>query len=220
MELLDLKDIFCELDKEDYCIIRYRGVDLYNVGDDIDIFCIDPNSIINIISNYLIANKNEDDEIIIENVGEYNHYQLDYRVSSKLYFRFDIYGEMPKYKKVKLKESFFSHVIDNAVYDQKLKHSCDVDDLILRYVEFVEYYYIRPDKLKHLEFVRQTISGNYDLQKKFWDYLYYYTEFPNNTEDLIKKKEKFYVRWRKKIVRRIKKYSGKIKRMLLFNEVL
>jgi hypothetical protein len=76
-------------------------------------------------------------------------------------------------------------VVENAAHKKsvfndepyRIKYASKIDDLILRYIEYIEWYEIRPDKIKHLEFIAEHLTSD-EEQKKMLDKLHYYTAFP------------------------------------------
>ncbi|ETX12584.1 hypothetical protein MUS1_03085 [Marinomonas ushuaiensis DSM 15871] len=111
---------------------------------------------------------------------------VDFMVNNEIHFRFDLYKQLPIYRNISLKPAFFSSVIESAsvisvTEDNRvasIKVPSKTDDLILRYVEYHEYYAARPDKIKHVEYIQQKIVGNEIEQVKMLDKLHYYTAFP------------------------------------------
>lgn len=193
--MIDLSVFFEAMQESAYSIIKYISLDNYKEGNDIDIFCFDINEIIRILS--MVASKNllsQGYDVDIYECGNEKHVQFDIKRGDKLIFKFDLYGELPAYEKVNIKESFFAVVIENSERSYYLnqegkefyvKHASVLDELLLRYIEYIEWYEVRPDKIKHLDYIISKVEEN-ETNIKFLDKLYYYTKLP----DVKRKKRK------------------------------
>ena len=158
----------------------------YAIGSDIDIFCYDINNIANII----LQNTNQyiSDKITIE-IKELNkQIYVDIKEYDKIHFRFDLYGELPNYKNVKIKPCLFSSIIEHATSKSILNNEltvkvpCLIDEIIIRYIEYHEWYAQRPDKIKHINYIEKMIDLEMVDTTLFFDKLHYYTELPMVTE--------------------------------------
>jgi len=169
---LDLIDIFDSLKNEQYCIVK-KSLDFpeYEEGEDIDIFCY---FVERIIEKILFKLKDYNFEIKVKK--ENKRAYIDLLKDDKIYFRFDIYGKMPKYKNILIKDAFFSSIIENSHFENNIKVPSKIDEMIIRYLEYQEYYAQRPDKIKHIEYIKEYL--NEDNKKIFFDKLNYYTELP------------------------------------------
>jgi hypothetical protein len=180
---LDLLKFFKIVEDESYCIIKSFELD-YNQGSDIDIFCFDIQSfskkIISIANEYLQYGY----ELKINNSRDL-HWHIDIVKDKKIEIRFDIYGTIPYYKNINVKECLFSSIVENRLVKEidevKIYFQSFIDEMIIRYLEYIEYYKLRPDKVKHLDFILREIKKDED-NKKFFDRLHYYTKLPQILE--------------------------------------
>jgi len=180
---VDLLEFFKNVEDENYCIIKSFELD-YSQGSDIDIFCFDIQSFSKKVIT--IANKYIDKGYIIQiNNSRELHWHIDIIKDTKIEIRFDLYGTMPYYKNINVKEALFSSIIENRIFetinDVKIYKQLLVDELLLRYIEYIEYYKLRPDKVKHLDFILKEIKNDED-NKLFLDKLHYYTKLPQILE--------------------------------------
>ena len=104
-----------------------------------------------------------------------------------IHFRFDLYGTLPTYKNILIKEAFFSSVIENShIVEQnesKVKVPSQIDENILRYIEYQEWYGQRPDKIKHIEYLEEKIKNSEMDINSLLDKLHYYIELPQVEEN-------------------------------------
>lgn len=183
--LINLDEFFFNISDRIYCIVKLdENFPVYKTGDDIDIFCYD---IISLSKKILaVGNKyvNNRYEMKITSDLNYQHIYIDFFLESKLEFRFDLYGALPYYSNIRIKPALFSSIIENAVpktrtfqnqkYDIFLPN--ETDEMLIRYIEYIEWYKQRPDKIKHLNY----ILSNSDEKKRITllDKIHYYTELP------------------------------------------
>jgi len=182
---LDLSKFFKEFEDEQYCIIKLdKNFPNYYEYSDIDIFCYD---VLKLADKIFKNGQNYIDrgfEIKATEVCLNTQVHIDFFIGGKLDFRFDLYQNIPDYKKILIKPAFYSSVIENRTAVQKQSETeffkiyvpCKTDELILRYIEFVEYYDIRADKIKHANYIN-SYANKLD-KKKFLDKLHFYTAIP------------------------------------------
>lgn len=210
--MLNLYDFYKQLENEKYCIVKNSNLLSYNQGEDIDIFCYNIKEIINVICHvgktYV---ESQGYSIKITEVVVGKHVHVDFMFKKKIDYRFDLYGELPSYKKMNVRLGFFGSVIENAQIlelgnnNEKVKVyvPCRIDDYIIRYLEYCEWYAVRPEKIKHINYIEENILEN--EKKAFWDKLHYYTELP---EIKVKK-----MSFTKRFVNDLRWYWRTLKRM-------
>lgn len=190
--VLDLNKFFIPLKDEIYCIIKLRDFPHYSPGSDIDIFCYD---IDKFAQNILRLGKQyvyEGFEITSHRLHNGKQIHIDFLCNGKIEFRFDLYANLPHYNNVRIKESYFESVIENRISKEISSEECtycifipsEVDDLIIRYVEYVEWFSQVPDKVGHVEYIMSR-PGIMHGEIPFIDKLHHYIalpECPDNDE--------------------------------------
>jgi len=181
--ILNLSEFFQRFKDETYCIIKPdKKLPEYKKGSDIDIFCYDMNKLSKIIIG--IGNKyvERDLEILITKMNGQMYVDFVFKSSHEIEFRFDLYEKLPMYKNILLKPALFENVLENRV-SFELKNSINIfipnsiDDNILRYIEYQEWYGKRPDKIKHINYILEHFE-NKKMINKFLEKLHHYTELP------------------------------------------
>ena len=183
---LDLGRFFFEVRDQIYVIVKPDDdFPNYYKGSDIDVFCYDKDefvkSILSVGNQYL----DQGFEIKVTDKDE-SHTFVDFYFDGELEFRFDLHQSLPKYKKILLKAHYIYSVVENA---RVLSREFDgvqypiyvpstVDDLLLRYVEYIEWYETRPDKVKHLDYILDAVASD-SSRIGFLDKLHLYTELPS-----------------------------------------
>jgi hypothetical protein len=182
---LDLKAFFRAVEEQRYVVIKPSPIlPDYNVGSDIDIFCYHPEKFAELITAFLSQYLNAKTEVKIADGIKKMH--IDFIIDNEINFRFDLYKCLPSYQNISIKDSFYSSVIEGAVKadfysdadtdDVSIYVPSIQDDFILRYVEYHEYYAQRPDKIKHIDYIKDKIPKN-DMDLAL-DKLHYFTSFP------------------------------------------
>ncbi len=175
---VDLIPLFERLVDKNYCIVKLpKEFPGYKLGSDLDIFCYDIDDIAKVIIGYLPKDLNAK---ITKRVGQM--YVDIIGDNEEIHLRFDLYGALPTYKNLFIKEAFFSSVIENSQTLEKdsckVKVPCLIDETILRYIEYQEWYGQRPDKIKHIEYIEDKISDGRVNVNQFLDKLHFYTDLP------------------------------------------
>lgn len=212
---LDLPSFFQQFSHVNYVIVKLNDVfPDYYPGSDIDIFTTDieklTREILKLGKRYITDETN----FSVTEVTE-KHLHVDYLHKGEIDFRFDIYGAIPSYSKLNIKEYLLYSIIDRrkektiAVNDKTCKVFVPdtIDDLLIRYYEYLEYYEERPEKLKHLDYVYEKIKDwDEDKRDTFFNRLHMYTSMPEIRQD--SRKSYFF----NKYFSSIKFYYSKFKR--------
>jgi hypothetical protein len=184
---LNLKDFFQQISNTPYVIVRGLpdGILDYRQGSDIDIFCYDKDFLGQELLKFSNDYVRDGFHLEVDNVN-YDHTHVDFVRDGKLELRFDLYGELPKYKKSNVNNCLFFSIIENAQTVEasfrndtvSIQIPSEIDDLLLRYLEYIEYYEQRPDKVKHLDYILQKVENLPDRRIGFLDKLHCYTDLP------------------------------------------
>ncbi|MCU4165571.1 hypothetical protein [Carboxylicivirga caseinilyticus] len=184
--MINLIDFFKTIEYDCYCIIKIDDkFPEYSIGDDIDIFCFD---ISHIIKNLLIVTNQYIDKGFTAQITKRSetHTHFDILNKNKIEIRFDLYQQFPGYKNLNIKKSLFDVIIEKR--EKKMINNSlfvyvpnKIDELILRYIEYHEWYAERPDKIKHIEYILK----NAEDKTKFLDRIHHYTALPKYHEHKI-----------------------------------
>ncbi|MFC2128720.1 hypothetical protein ACFLRR_02470 [Bacteroidota bacterium] len=205
---LDLAKFFRGISELEYVIIKpSQDLPNYYPGGDIDIFCLNMQEFGRKILTFGNEYVGIGLEIKVEESINGENLIIDFIDNEKIDFRFDLYSSLPHYKNVKIKAWLFYSVIDNRKRLQKKSNieytifvPSEIDDLILRYIEYYEWYKRRPDKLKHIDYIRDKIvSGS--IRNRFFDKLFLYTDMLSQE----KPKSHILIKFNKKIIFNINK---------------
>lgn len=217
---LDLDKFFFEAKSYNYVIIKIEHFPNYYTGSDIDIFCeniTDFAKLILGIGNIYVEQQNF--EIIVETTKDNTHTYIDFYINSELDFRFDLYSALPEFKNLSLKKKLFYDILKNktsfySVYkgeEYPVYVPSEIDDLLLRYIEYLEWYQRRPDKIKHLDYILERISSEQD-KLIFVDKLHNYTKLHQSPKLENTLNQSYFKNILVKLEKRILRTFGKLKR--------
>lgn len=187
---IDLDKFFFEAMNHNYVIIKINHFPNYYKGSDIDIFCENTVAFAKLIlgiGNIYVEQQNF--EIIVETTKDNTHTYIDFYINGDLDFRFDLYSTLPEFKNLSLKKDLFFDILKNktpfySIYKGKeypVYVPSETDDLLLRYIEYLEWYQRRPDKIKHIDYILERILSDKD-KLIFIDKLHNYTKLNRSSE--------------------------------------
>ena len=215
---VNISNFFAAIADEVYCIVKLdKALPSYQSYSDIDVFCYDINKLVRAALKFGNDYANKGFKIKVNEVSE-NQVHVDFYApgEDKLDIRFDFMQSLGAYEKINVKPALFSSILENRVPVEQNNLNVFVpapmDDLLLRYIEFVEYYDIRADKIKHAEYINDYATK---LDKKeMLDKLHFYTKLPvivSNPEEIsAKSKTKKLANRKRSISRRLKNLRRKI----------
>lgn len=188
---LDLAEFFARVEDLPYAVVRGTPEDLlhYLPGSDIDIFCYDKvafgRQVLAFVNPYLELGY----EVRVQETEIGDQTQIDLLRGNALELRFDLYGTLPSYRRFRINPALFFSVIEHAEM-LEVPHGQEivaiqvpnqVDDLLLRYFEYIEYYEQRPDKVKHLDYILTAVDKLPEARIGFLEKLHRYTSLPECT---------------------------------------
>ena len=181
MKQFDILKIFESVQDETYCLIKRSDIfPDYEIGSDFDIFCYNALSFSEKIAGYF--NQEINKKISLDLNKYENKIVVDVIQENSINLRFDIYFKLPNFKNIHVRNSLFSSIIENNQKinfgDLKIPVPSYLDDALIRYLEYHEWFSIRPDKIKHVHIIEE-----YCLEKKidkvlFLNKVHYYLKFP------------------------------------------
>lgn len=153
--MLLLKDFFCNM--EDYVIMKMdNNFPNFEIKkDDVDILCIDMDKTINHIINIL----NDKYKSLLYKIKIINDgiKQVDIYDNNQFIFKFDLLNNLKaKYSNYNIPKEITYNVIKNGIIVKKyFKIPMLKDELMIRQLEYESYINVRPDKIKHLNFIKK-----------------------------------------------------------------
>ena len=169
--------VFKSLKNEKYVIIKSFDPIDFSKGNDIDIFCY---SIIDIKKNIINSLDKLLDETSIEiSVKNYHkHSHLDILEKNNILIRFDLFEDIPNYKKLNIRSSLFDIILEKRVIKKFRSTNYYIADSnfnnLIRYIEYIEYFTPENNKIKHLIYLENNLKNDFE----FYNNIHYYIKFP------------------------------------------
>jgi hypothetical protein len=132
----------------------------YVSGMDFDIVVSDVNAALKYAHQNFMT---KDVEIYSMRVVRREHVHFDILKKNTLEVRFDFINSFDFLKRLRISNTFFIKLFSNCEHI-KLNGSIinipsKLDDLFIRYIEFIEYFEMFPAKEKHLEYIRKCATN-------------------------------------------------------------
>ena len=186
MKHFNILKILSLLKNDSYCLIKKSTIfPEYEEGSDFDIFCYDAVS----LSEKIISFFNDHVSKKLSIVVSKSDYKIvvDVMENDSIHLRFDLYRKIPVFKEVNIKQGFFSSVIENKKKIKINEHTVfvpsDIDDAIIRYIEYHEWFAKRPDKIKHIDIIEKGIREKKIDEVVLIEKIHFYLKLPNNIEE-------------------------------------
>lgn len=183
--MIDLSYFFKQIEDESYAIVKLSAeFPKYIAGSDIDIFCFSAERITKKILSAGNKYCHEGYEITVVDNDEKIY--VDFLLNNKIDFRFDLYKKLPHFEHLHIKPALFESIIENRVSkginenEMKIYIPQEIDELIIRYIEYHEWYEKRPDKIKHIDYIIEATNFDENIKAQFLNKLHYYTAFRND----------------------------------------
>jgi len=186
----DLKTFFDKMNDHVYCLVKPDdNLPDYREGADLDIFCYDMEKLSGIIVATGRKYLDEGLEIKISRMDGQMYVDFLREGSGDIVLRFDLYEKLPSYKNLLIKPAFFENILENRVFrrfdaDSGFYAPGKIDDCVLRYIEYVEWYGRRPDKIKHIDYIMNRCA---EAKERFLEKLHHYTRLPRVRSDFSQK---------------------------------
>lgn len=177
---------------DNYVILR-PSPDFPNVkpGSDIDILVEDRKYAEKIIVKNFLSEVEEGCEVVVS--VEKSHTHIDLIKNTSLYIRIDLIDSFIELKKIKISRAFPIHILTNKIEkkigEETFFFASSLDDLLIRYIEYIEYFEMLPTKEKHLRYIYANIpDGDWNY---FIDYCYRFIKIIHSTyQDAPPQKER------------------------------
>lgn len=157
--LLDLAEFFRDMPA--HVVLKLsEHFPSYHDYSDIDILCADSAAVLAHLERVGQAYQLRGFTLKLEQSEEHLHLDFYPPGANRLNFRFDLLSSLDVYKKLSVTRDFVPAILANRI--KTMQHGAEVcvptltHDLALRFLEFVEWKDLRPDKVKHWEFIEKT----------------------------------------------------------------
>ena len=160
---------------------------LCETNTELDILCQNYVEILQIILSFMNKYIDQADQGYVINIEEKDsgHTKIDMVKGEDLHLRWNLYQSLPKFKKISIRDSLFDVIIERAVIckiNRSGNESVEVyvpeffDDLLLKYIEYQEFYFVQDDRVKNAEYIQALLTTE-AMKNTFFDRISYYTKF-------------------------------------------
>ena len=164
IKILDLKDFFRNL--SNYTILKLpENFPQYKENSDLDILCLNVDETAKHILQVGEEYERQGFKIKIEEKDSHKHIDFFHPDIDKLLIRFDLFDTLNIYRKIKVNPAYTSIVLSTSIQKQlddfKVFVPSAEHDLTLRFLEYVDWIDEKPDKIKHLNYIKQRGNLNF-----------------------------------------------------------
>jgi hypothetical protein len=153
----------------------------YASGSDVDLIVFDRSYAIQSIHQYYDTHLSQAGEMQVTDREEHCH--IDFYFEEEFDLRVDLIDGFDFFKNIAVKPAFLTKLFMRRQTKQIGKHSvfvpADVDELTLRYFEYLEWFDRRPDKIKHLEYICDVEDE--ELKRRFFENTHRFIQFKRKT---------------------------------------
>ncbi|MGB1125188.1 MAG: hypothetical protein ACPG4Q_08280 [Phycisphaeraceae bacterium] len=176
---IDLSSVFDQTDSYDFAVMKSLPAGIPARGSDIDILCTDKAS----LGRQLLQNCQplvaQGYELRLRELPETDQAHLDMMYSGRIALRLDLHEGLGAYQRTPVKETFAERLLDRRTWREidsvsgtlSLPVPDAIDNLVLRYLEYHEWFDARPDKIKHAEHIADQIAQDTDQTSAFYQRL-------------------------------------------------
>lgn len=172
---VDILHILSKLDN--YVVLRASDIfPNVAIGGDIDILVDDRAYAEKILVAYFLTSPYPNIEVEISQNSEHTH--LDIINGKNLICRFDLIDSFNFLSKIHVNHSLTTHILGRKEIREVNGHAIffpsKMDDLLVRYIEYIEYFSELPTKEKHIEYIFSHCEGKQWSQ--FFEHVQRYTK--------------------------------------------
>ena len=170
-----------------WCVVKLPDTfPMVRAGGDVDVFCRSIAEFCDYIMPYALNLAEETGcRLMLQDVMP-GRCHVDFIDGGAIDVRLDLCDAVPVWSRVRLKASFFDNVICSAVKKEMRGRDGEIgnifiptviDEAIIRYVEYSEYYWNGIDKMHHLQWIEDSVPV--EMRNKLFEKLHMYTEMPH-----------------------------------------
>ena len=176
---IDLHQVFDQTQAHDIAVMKSLPAGSPEPGSDIDLLCTDKVA----LGKRLLRNCRplikEGYTLRLRDRPETDQAHLDILHGNKITLRLDLHEGLGAYQRVAVKATFAQRLLTRREWAEvecpggtlTLPVPEAIDNLVLRYLEYHEWFDRRPDKIKHAEHIAEQFTADPSLTKAFYDRL-------------------------------------------------
>lgn len=179
LQTIDLHRIFDQTQTHDFAVMKSLPSGSPEHGSDIDLLCLDKIALGKQFLRNCRSLIEDGYAIRLRELPETNQAHIDILREGEIALRLDLHEGLGAYQRVTVKKTFTQRLLarrEVAAVDcpaglLQLPVPDAIDNLVLRYLEFHEWFDRRPDKIKHAEHIAEQFASDPSTAKAFYDRL-------------------------------------------------
>ncbi|MBX2852611.1 MAG: hypothetical protein KTR15_12805 [Phycisphaeraceae bacterium] len=176
---IDLHRVFDQTQPHEFAVMKSLPKGSPEPGSDIDLLCTDKVALGKQLMRNCRSLINDGYTIRLRDLPETNQAHLDILHGDKIALRLDLHEGLGAYQHIPVKETFAQRLMDRREYAAvdcpkgllQLPVPDATDNLVLRYLEYQEWFDRRPDKIKHAEHIADRFASDPSATKTFYERL-------------------------------------------------
>jgi hypothetical protein len=176
---IDLHQVFDQTHAQDFAVMKSLPAGSPKPGSDIDLLCKDKIALGKHLMRNCRALIKDGYTIRLRDLPETDQAHLDIQRGDQIALRLDLHEGLGAYKRVPIKDTFVQRLMDRREYAAvdcpagplQLPVPDAIDNLVLRYLEYQEWFDRRPDKIKHADHIAEQFASDPAAAKAFYDRL-------------------------------------------------
>lgn len=176
---IDLTSIFVQTQSHDYAVMKTLPEGQPALGSDIDILCADKAA----LGKQFLRNCQplimDGYTVRLRDLPETDQAHLDIMRGDTIVLRLDLHEGLGAYQHIPIKETYTQRLLERREWSDvpypsgalRLAVPDEIDNLVLRYLEYHEWFDRRPDKIKHADHIAQALADHPEKAKAFYDRL-------------------------------------------------
>lgn len=175
----DLMELFESTASHDYAVIKTIPEAQPEMGSDIDILCADKAALAKQFLRNCRSLVEQGYAVRLRELPETDQTHMDIMRGGMISLRLDLHEGLGAYQHVPIKETYAQRLLARRTWSDvtcptgvlRLAVPDAVDNLVMRYLEYHEWFDRRPDKIKHADHIAQAIVAEPAQAKAFYDRL-------------------------------------------------
>lgn len=174
-----LLQVFDQTRSYDYAVMRSLPSGAPEPGSDIDLLCADRSALGKQLLRNCRALIEQGYTVRLRDLPETDQAHIDILRDGEIALRLDLHEGLGAYRRVPIKDAYAQRVLRRRDWvtincpqgELQLPVPEPTDNLVLRYLEYHEWFDARPDKIKHAEHIADQFTHDPESARRFYDRL-------------------------------------------------
>lgn len=150
---------------EDVVVKRATELPLVRRGNDVDIYTARPQRLLQQFEHEVLSDKSLEARVF---EVDSHHFQFDIFDGDGFAIKLDLYSDAPRYRRFAVKDYFLYRMIMGGHLEEVQKCRFPVlgkvEEALVRYFEYIEFFWSGPEKPQHLEWILAELTNEQQEQ--------------------------------------------------------